>query len=151
MQLDQKPPLKIGNSVAAILVNKKTQHYIMQLRDQNPEIFHPGCWGCFGGALEDGETNEEALRRELFEELEFSFVNCTLFMEIGFQHFSLELGPARRTYYIILVNDKEVNSFILNEGQHLKAFAGNIFIEKMKSIPLDKFAIWSHMNQSRLK
>lgn len=151
MQLDQNPQLKIGNSVAAILVNKKTRHYVMQLRDQKPEIFHPGCWGCFGGALEAGEANEDALRRELFEELEFHIESCELFMEIGFQHFSLGLGFARRTYYEILVDDQEVDSFILREGEQLKAFDGNNFIEKMKSIPLDAFAIWSHMNQSRLK
>lgn len=151
MRLDQKPQLKIGNSVAAILVNKTNQYYVMQLRDQKPEIFHPGCWGCFGGALEVGETNEEALRRELFEELEFQFESCKLFMEIGFEHFSLGLRPARRTYYEILVDEQVVKGFILKEGQQVKALDGNNFVENMKSIPLDAFAVWSHMNQSLLE
>jgi 8-oxo-dGTP pyrophosphatase MutT (NUDIX family) len=31
-------------------------------------IANPDCWAGFGGAVEDGETVEEALRREVREE-----------------------------------------------------------------------------------
>jgi 8-oxo-dGTP pyrophosphatase MutT (NUDIX family) len=37
-------------------------------RDDNPGIANPGCWAGFGGAVEDGETVEEALLREVREE-----------------------------------------------------------------------------------
>lgn len=37
-------------------------------RDDKPGIAHPGCWAGFGGAVEDGETVEEALHREVREE-----------------------------------------------------------------------------------
>jgi 8-oxo-dGTP pyrophosphatase MutT (NUDIX family) len=45
---------------------------LMQLRDFKPEIPFPGCWGFFGGAICEGETPEEAARRELFEEIGFA-------------------------------------------------------------------------------
>jgi 8-oxo-dGTP pyrophosphatase MutT (NUDIX family) len=41
---------------------------LMHHRDDKPGIANPGCWAGFGGAVEDGETVEEALRREVAEE-----------------------------------------------------------------------------------
>ena len=37
----------------------------MQLRDQKPNIFYPGHWGLFGGAIEENEDPTVALKREL--------------------------------------------------------------------------------------
>jgi 8-oxo-dGTP pyrophosphatase MutT (NUDIX family) len=45
--------------------------YLMQLRDDIPGIVYPGHWGFFGGHLEPGEDPEQALRRELVEEIEY--------------------------------------------------------------------------------
>ncbi|MGB1416767.1 MAG: NUDIX hydrolase [Synechococcus sp.] len=45
--------------------------WLLQLRDDNPDILFPGHWGCFGGHLEPGETAGEAIRRELAEEIDW--------------------------------------------------------------------------------
>ena len=41
---------------------------LLQLRDDRPGIAAPGKWSFFGGAVEPGETLEEAARREFREE-----------------------------------------------------------------------------------
>ena len=42
---------------------------LLQLRDFNPRIVYPGCWGFFGGAVEFGETPLKSAKRELSEEI----------------------------------------------------------------------------------
>lgn len=65
--------VKIGNThkskeVVVILpyVNNKV---LLQLRDIKEGISFPGCWGFFGGSIDEGETPEEASIRELYEEI----------------------------------------------------------------------------------
>jgi len=41
----------------------------MQLRDMKEGIAFPECWGFFGGSIDNGETPENAAKRELFEEI----------------------------------------------------------------------------------
>lgn len=43
--------------------------FLMQLRDDKPEILYPGHWGLFGGHLDPGETPDDCIHRELIEEI----------------------------------------------------------------------------------
>jgi 8-oxo-dGTP pyrophosphatase MutT (NUDIX family) len=44
---------------------------LMQLRDDRQGIPCAGCWGFFGGAIEQGDTPEDTIWREVCEELEY--------------------------------------------------------------------------------
>jgi 8-oxo-dGTP diphosphatase len=44
----------------------------LQLRDFKSSILYPGHWGAFGGAVEEGESPEVAIYRELIEEIGYS-------------------------------------------------------------------------------
>ncbi|MBM2834148.1 MAG: ADP-ribose pyrophosphatase [Candidatus Brocadiaceae bacterium] len=61
-------PTPSPKEVVVILpyVNRKV---LMQLRDVKEGINFPGCWGFFGGSIDEGETPEDASWRELFEEI----------------------------------------------------------------------------------
>lgn len=51
-----------------LLIVTADRELLLHHRDDKPGIPHPGCWSGFGGALEDGESAEDAVRREVFEE-----------------------------------------------------------------------------------
>lgn len=44
---------------------------LLQLRDDKLGIVFPGHWGFFGGAIEEGESAEDAIQREIVEEIGF--------------------------------------------------------------------------------
>lgn len=55
----------------AIAILYREGKFLMQLRDNIPNIFYPGVWAFFGGHIEPGETAEVALKRELAEEINY--------------------------------------------------------------------------------
>ena len=56
----------------AIAILYQKNHFLMQLRDNNPNIVYPGHWAFFGGHLEAGENPATAVRRELQEEIGYA-------------------------------------------------------------------------------
>lgn len=57
-----------GKEVVVILPHLETK-VLMQLRDARRDIVFPGCWGFFGGSIDNGESPGDTAKRELFEEL----------------------------------------------------------------------------------
>lgn len=53
----------------AIAILYRDGKFLMQLRDNIPNIVYPGHWAFFGGHIEPGESPEAALKRELLEEI----------------------------------------------------------------------------------
>jgi 8-oxo-dGTP diphosphatase len=64
----------------ALAMLQRDGRWLIQLRDEIPTIVAPGCWGLFGGHLEPGETPEQALRRELLEEISWQPPDLELVM-----------------------------------------------------------------------
>ena len=60
-------PSETKEVVKAVIFKEKK--FLLQLRDNNPAIPYPNSWAFFGGGVDDGERHEEALKRELKEEL----------------------------------------------------------------------------------
>ena len=135
--------LRPSDAVAALLLHEDGR-YIMQLRDAKEEIFYPGHWGCFGGAVEQGEEPAAALRRELREELELEVEGASRFTRFDFDFGALGQGVMYRVYYQVVVPERAFRACVLREGAELKALAVTDLLAKERVVPYDAFAIWMH-------
>jgi 8-oxo-dGTP diphosphatase len=63
--------MEVLSGVAIILYIKEGRKILMQHRSADAPRF-PNYWSCFGGGIEAGETPEEAIRREMIEEIEYT-------------------------------------------------------------------------------
>jgi 8-oxo-dGTP pyrophosphatase MutT (NUDIX family) len=150
-RLDRTTPLKPGDAVCAIITVEG--RYLLQLRDNIAGIFFPDCWGCFGGGVEPGETNAEALVRELKEELDLTVDPgaCRYFTRMDFDMgFAGSKGFWRETFELELAPSRLETLRVL-EGAAMKLFTANEILTGASLLtPYDAFALWLHINRRRL-
>lgn len=67
-----KPEVANVKRAVSIAILQQGDQFLLQLRDNIPNIVYPGHWGLFGGHIEPGESPEIAVIRELQEEICYS-------------------------------------------------------------------------------
>jgi len=85
-----KPKIKeefLKDSVSAIIIRKEDNKVFITRRKENKE-FSPGLWETVGGRIEKGETVEEALKREVKEELNVDIKNFDHFGDYGYKDYN---------------------------------------------------------------
>jgi 8-oxo-dGTP pyrophosphatase MutT (NUDIX family) len=142
-------PLRPANAAAALLVLDDAR-YLMQLRDQKAEIFYPGHWGLFGGAIEPGEDAAAALKRELCEELGLENVSPRFFTRLDFDLTELGSIKFHRSFFEVSVSSAAVHGLVLGEGSAMAAFAAEDLLTGPRVVPYDAFAVWAHYHRERL-
>lgn len=113
---NNQPP-KLQAAQAILVLDGK---YVMQLRDDKPDIPSPGIWSLFGGMMNEGEDSSKAVEREIREELSivpYSY-EYLWWMNYFSDHFQ---KPARSWLYVADVCEVW-NSHELNEGADVRAF-----------------------------
>lgn len=132
--------LAVNDAVAAI-ITLEDGRFLMQLRDDKPDIWYPGYWGCFGGAVDRGETPEQALKRELFEELEFNIREATYLTRFDFDFKSFGMQYCYRIYYVVKMTERESRALKLHEGRSVEAFNYEVLTGSKHVTPYDSFAL----------
>ena len=121
--------IKISNThkskeVVVILpyVNNKV---LLQLRDIKEDISFPGCWGFFGGSIDDGETPDDASARELFEEIGY---RPAIMHKLGFEIIPDLGNTVSHAYYCQLTIP--IDEIQLKEGLDLGLFSHEEIMSK---------------------
>jgi 8-oxo-dGTP pyrophosphatase MutT (NUDIX family) len=92
----------------AIAILYRDGKFLMQLRDDIPGIAYPGHWAFFGGHIEPDEAPEDALKRELLEEIGYVPASPSFFT------YYADNNVLRHVYHAPLT--VELNQLILGEG-----------------------------------
>jgi mutator protein MutT len=140
-------PLTPGDAAVALIVLEDSR-YLMQLRDQKPGIFFPGHWGLFGGGIEEGETPEAALRRELQEEIGVVPQSIAYFTRYSFDFGCHGSRRVDRHYYEARILSSALKDMKLMEGAEMRAFDAQELLGKVRVTPYDAFAIWMHATRT---
>lgn len=91
----------------AIAILHSSNQFLLQLRDNIPDIIYPGHWGLFGGHLEPGETPFTAVQRELNEEIGYCPTTLSEFSCYP------DANVVRYVYHAALAVEAQL---VLNEG-----------------------------------
>jgi 8-oxo-dGTP pyrophosphatase MutT (NUDIX family) len=133
--------LKPTDAAVAIIVVDE-MNYLMQLRDQKTNIFYPGHWGLFGGAIEPEEDPAAGLKRELNEELGLDVHNCRYFTNFTFDYG--QHGTVFRRFYEVKMPGSALTHLTLREGAGMRAFPAVELLNMARVVPYDSFAVWLH-------
>lgn len=142
--------LYLTDSVRAIIALEGGL-YLMQLRDDKPDIFYPGYWGLFGGSIDQGEDPLASLRRELLEELQWEPDDVTPFatFQVDLPH----LGERKyiQMFFEASLASEKLSRLVLGEGREMRAFNPAALLRDERVVPFDAFAVWLHASRQRIR
>jgi 8-oxo-dGTP diphosphatase len=108
--------------ISQVLLFDRNSRLLVYLRDDNPAIPFPNHWDLFGGHLEADETPEQALVREVREELGVELKHWNFFRV--YQRTRGDVYPNIKHIYWAQI-DQSSAQLTLNEGQRLMSIGLN--------------------------
>lgn len=116
--------------IAAIILENEKKQFLLALRDNKPGIPFPNHWDLIGGHVEVGETPEEALIREVKEELNINLREYTFYKK--YECIDGDVYPNIKYIYYGRINIP-IEEITLLEGERPQFFS-------REEIPNIKFA-----------
>lgn len=112
---------------------------LLHHRDDKPGIPNPDCWAGFGGAVEDGETVEDAVLREVCEETGLQIAD-PIFLTEAVDH----EGDGRVVSLFYIVGGVRPEDIDLHEGAGVGVHRIEDLLD-LKMTPFVRRAIRSHL------
>jgi len=103
--------------VAAVLLFDKNNKLLIYLRDDKPDISFQNHWDLFGGIMEECETPEQTLVREVQEEIGITLTEFHFFKT--YDCLTAESQPNRKFVYTAQINVLPEDLTLLDVGQKI--------------------------------
>jgi len=130
--------------IAAIILENDAGEILLYLRDNKPGLPFPHHWDLFGGHVEEGETVEEALVREVQEELGLELREYTFFREYDCREG--DTNPNIKYVYSGKINIP-LDELVLYEGERLNYFP-RAELPDVKFANILKTVVMDYVNQT---
>ena len=129
----------------------KNKEYLLQLRDDKPNIPYPNCWSFFGGGIDNNETPWKALQRELQEELNWipkkgQFLNKIFDTKSNCFNYLFAVPFEDDKKVLILGEGKAKEWFTLEEIKNNNNLSPNIMNHMISFVLKDLHNIRKHKN-----
>jgi 8-oxo-dGTP diphosphatase len=132
--------------IAAIILENDKGEFLLALRDNKPGMPFPNHWDLIGGHIEEGETPEEALVREVKEELDIDLKDYTFYRK-----YECLTGDAYQNIKYIY-NGKinlPIEEITLFEGERPRFFSRDE-IPEVKFANIIKTIVMDYINDNRI-
>lgn len=112
----------IEKAVVTAVLHNSAGDLLLQLRDDKPDLRYPNFWTLFGGSVEDGESPEQAIHRELMEEMEIA-LPLTFWKTFVCPVRSIEGVVTTYNHVFVGKLNRDIATIDLNEGQDMRYFS----------------------------
>ncbi len=130
------PAAPVDATAVAALLYSPDGRFLLQLRDDKPGISLPGHWALFAGQVEQNESPDQAILREIAEELSWQPPALHWFSE-SVQSLPRPRNPmVRRIWYQGMLPGSDLSFLRQTEGQDMRLFT----LDEM--LRLDRIAPW---------
>lgn len=132
--------MEIGRKVSVLIPYKVEDGEILVFLQKRSDRASrlPGYFGFFGGGIENGETPEEALKREIKEEMNFAPENYEFLVEDDFE---LNKKLHAICAFILRVGDNFERNIVISEGDYGVWFKLEEALKEKKIIDHDKVVL----------
>jgi 8-oxo-dGTP pyrophosphatase MutT (NUDIX family) len=135
--------------VAVAVIVAEDGRYLLQLRDDRPDVRFPGHWALFGGGIEPGESPLAAVRRELSEELGFEPREAIPLAEAA--HLVGPRGEVMQMHFFLVpVTQAEIDRMVQTEGAGKGLFTVEEAMRLERIAPWDLCAVMLHARRTAL-
>jgi 8-oxo-dGTP diphosphatase len=136
--------------IAVGILVTEAQRYLMKRRDDVPWIAFPDQWSFFGGGLEPGESPEEALCRELHEELGWQPESFEFFTQSRLLLPFPEPVLEDITFFTVPIAEASISGLTLMEGAEMRLFRAAELQVMPNVIPQDLAVVLMHARHDTL-